>query len=281
MNIRRLATGPAEAALLTELERRGISVFSERRDAGVLADQPRARLHGLVHQLARKGWLLRIEPGKYLVVPRAARGGWSEHPFVVAAGIAPARHYVSYWSALVHHGLTEQIPRLVYAAVVAGPAKRPVVFQGWEYRFVRIAERKYFGYEEQEFSALNGAATVAVRVADPEKAVLDCLENEAAGGGFPEVSKAIRRGADEGRFSVERFAEHAARLGSHPVAARLGYLLDRLTDLDSGPLQGLVRHGGWAPYLSAGYPREGAPLDRKWHLRVNVPEWRFDDEAVA
>src|SRR5438094_3499710 len=118
MNVsRRLATGPTEAHLLTELERNGVSVFATGRHRQLVAGLTERQLRDTVHRLAAKGWLRRIEAGKYLVVPRAARGGWSEHPFVVASGIAPAEHYVSFWSALSHHGLTEQLPRVVSVAL--------------------------------------------------------------------------------------------------------------------------------------------------------------------
>lgn len=274
---RQLSTGPREARFLTDLERRGIVVFSVARDASHVDGIPRHRIGRIVDGLKRKGWLLKIERGKYQLVPRAARGGWQEHPFVIATGIAPPRSYISFWSALSHHGLTEQLPRTVFVAMV-GKIRPTVRFQRREYRFVGIADSKYFGFREQELVALNGAATVPVRIAEPEKAILDCLDNEAVSGGMPEIIKAVRRGAERNIFSIDRFAEHAARFGSHPVAARLGYLLDRLTDLNTAPIRSLIRRSGWAPYLSADYPKDDVSLDREWHLRVNVPDWLFERE---
>src|SRR5436190_18867491 len=122
---RSLATGPQEGRVLTELERLGISILALPRPASFLPDIADGHFRKLLHRLRVKGWLVPIEQGKYLVVPRAARGSWGEHPFVVAAGIAPDDYYISFWSALSHHRLTEQVPRIVYAAL-RGSRKREV-----------------------------------------------------------------------------------------------------------------------------------------------------------
>ena len=184
---RRLETGPQEARLLTELERNGIAVLALRRHRPLLAGFSDSQLRDLVHGLWRKGWLDRIEPGKYVVVPRAARRGWRKHPFVVAAGIAPRDSYVSFWSALSHHDLTEQLPRVVYVATL-GVKKPELVHRGWRYRFVPLAAPKFFGFATEEFAALNGAARVEVPVAEPEKAILDSLDHERIAGGIAEVA---------------------------------------------------------------------------------------------
>ncbi|MBI2939325.1 MAG: hypothetical protein HYY04_02720 [Chloroflexi bacterium] len=266
-----MALGPQETRLLSTLERCGISVLSVARHRGLLRDFSDTQLRDVVHGLSTKGCLTKIEGGKYLVVPRAGRGVWHEHPFVVASGIAPEEHYISYWSALSHHQLTEQVPRVVYVAL-CGKRKRPVEFQGWRYRFVCLAERKFFGFETEDFIALNGAATIAVAVASPEKAILDSLDDEMLAGGVPEVAKALWRGLEARTVAVDRLVEYAARLDDAAVVARLGYLLDRLGVAEARDLAPLVRRRGLAPLLSTKASAAGAFPDRRWHLRVNIAE---------
>jgi predicted transcriptional regulator of viral defense system len=277
---RRLATGPEEARLLTELERRGIAVLSLPRHRALLDDFGAAPLRHLVHSLSAKGWLLRIERGKYAVVPRAARGVWSEHPFVIAAAIAPERHYISYWSALSYHGLTEQLPRVVYVAT-RDKQKRAVAFQGWRYQFVRRSPATFFGYRVEEFTALNGAATVEVPVAEPEKSILDALDDERLSGGMSEVVKAIRRGLEDATLDVERLLDQGRRYPVAAVVARLGYILDHFGVAQSRDLLPLVRRAGAPPYLSTKAPRAAAPLDPTWYLRVNLPDDLFAREEAA
>jgi predicted transcriptional regulator of viral defense system len=279
MNLsRRLATGPNEARFLTDLDRGGVSVFTTARHRALVPDLTERQVRDVVHRLATKGWLRRIESGKYLVVPRAARGGWSEHPFVVASGIAPTEHYVSFWSALSHHGLTEQLPRVVYVAL-RERQKSPVIFQDWTYRFVSLAERKFFGFGAEEFSALNGAAQVAVPIAEPEKAILDSLDREALAGGISEVIKALRRGVERGRLTMDRLVDDARRFGNAAVAARLGYLLERLDVPEAADLRPLVRRRGPPPDLSTARGGDPGTFDRDWYLNVNVPAWQWEEQA--
>src|SRR6185437_2347763 len=120
---RELAVGTAEATLLSDLERAEIPVLSLPHHRLLLNEFDDVSLYKTIHRLVVKGWLQRIESGKYVVVPRAARGGWHEHPFIIAAAISPTPYYISYWSALSHHDLTEQLPRGVFVASL-GSRKR-------------------------------------------------------------------------------------------------------------------------------------------------------------
>jgi predicted transcriptional regulator of viral defense system len=241
-----------------------------------------------LYQLRQKGWLLPVEAGKYVVAPRAARGGWHEHPFVVASAIAPGgagEHYVSFWSALSHHDLTEQLPRVVVVAT-REREKATLSFQGWRYRYVPLVARKFFGFSAPEFPALNGAATVEVPIADPEKALLDSLEHELLAGGMAEVANAVRRGLRSERISLPRLLNYVERLDSNAVRARLGYLLERFAPFHSDAaaaadaLRAQVRRSGPSVPLSTAAPRVDAELDRRWHLLVNLPDDVFALETV-
>ena len=280
MEPRRLATGEMEARFLTNLERHSIAVFSEQHHADLAGSAHGQARRLLVSRLARKGWLLRIERGKYAVVPRAAIGAWSEHPFVIAHGIAPEHHFISYWSALAHHGLTEQQPQVVTVAVLRR-SRPPISFQHWDYRFVEVPESAFFGYREHAFPALNGAVTVHVPIADPSKAVLDSLEHEDAAGGLAEVTKALRRGFARKLVSVQELAANVERWGNAALAARAGFLVERLDLGDATPLMKLARRNGRVPALSQQDRKSEAPTDRRWRLRVNAPEWVFDPEEVG
>ncbi len=65
--------------------------------------------------LEKKGWLARIERGKYLVIPLEAGPGrhWSENSMLIASMLAePA--CIAYWSAIRFWNRTEQLPRIIY-----------------------------------------------------------------------------------------------------------------------------------------------------------------------
>ncbi len=274
-NMKRMLTaGPQEGLLLTELERQEIPVLSLSRHRALLDTFDDERLRGLLTRLAAKGWLQRIEAGKYVVVPRAARSSWHEHPFIVAAAIAPDPYYISYWSALSFHNLTEQMPRGVFVAIT-GRRKQALTFQGWRYRFVTRSPDAFFGFAMHELIGLNGAARVEVAIAEPEKAIFDSLDDERLAGGLSEVIKAVRRGFEDGTLSITRLVDVARRYPNAAVVARLGYILSHLSIADADDLSSFVRRTGYPPYLSASASRGKAHRDQAWNVLVNVPAEAF------
>ena len=110
-----------------------------------------------LHHLRRNDWIVPLRRGLYALsslVPGVA----AVHEFEVAmALVQPAA--VSHWSALNHHGLTEQIPRQVFVLTttdVSVPRKRasanadgksgyPV--NGTLYQFGQVRPERYFGTE--------------------------------------------------------------------------------------------------------------------------------------
>ncbi len=291
------ALGAAEAGFLAEMDRRGLPVFVVKDHAadlpGIVAPQ---QLRDLLHSLCEKGRLEHIERGKYLVLPRAATGTWQEHPFVVAAGIAPQPSYVTGWAALAHQRLTTQLPRVVHVAL-REKTRKPINFQGTRYQFLFQHASRFYAYAEEEFAALNGAANVPVNVATPVKAILDGLDDERIAGGFEEIVGAVHRfclALDESG-SWSGFVDDVSRYPNLAVVARLGYILSRLSRLDeSGDgdagltvprevldhLHSITRRAGSHPLLSTARPESPSAGDTTWRVRVNVPDDLFE-QAVA
>ncbi len=125
------------------------------------------KMRVMLHRLEKKGWLERIEKGKYLIVPLEGREGWAEHPFIPLSKLV-TNYYVSYRTALAYYGFTEQMPFHVLAATTE--RKSPLEFQGYLYKFVRVNRRKFFGFEKIKIS------DAEINIADKEKTIIDCLD---------------------------------------------------------------------------------------------------------
>ncbi len=114
-NITRAQLGKIEAAFLAKA---GVhSIFSlalARQMLGHTKDGPTSQF---LERLQSKGWIRRIRRGRFAVIPLSSGEGRSPqlHEFVVAMElVSPA--VIAYWSALNHHGMTEQLPRTVFVA---------------------------------------------------------------------------------------------------------------------------------------------------------------------
>lgn len=168
-------------------------------------------------RLAKNGWLTRLKPGLYLIVPLAAgeTPQYTAHEFYVAKHLADPM-YVGFWSALGYHGFTEQVPRSVYLATTKRLADRTV--HDVRYHRITLADEKFFGYEQY------GVAGHRVPISTPEKTLVDCADQLRHCGGIRELAKGVRSGVEA--YDPETVLSHARRIGNGAAIKRLVYLMD-------------------------------------------------------
>ena len=262
-----ISLGNAEASLLTTLAARGKEVFIIE-DAYAVVGEERATRDTL-DRLVAKGWLERIEKGKYLIVPLEAGPDrtWSEDAYVIAGHLV-SPSMVAYWSALNYWNLTEQIPRITYVQTTARKENRKPTVLGMKFQIVRVRGEKFFGGHKYH------AGASPVQVTDREKTIIDCLDRPDLSGGVVEVVKALHAG--DGDFDWNRLTGYLSRFGSGAVVKRLGFLVEAL-ELTHPPKSDLLDE--WLELLTAGIskldpstPREPHRIVTRWRVEVNLPE---------
>ena len=101
--------------LLRLLSREGDRIFTTDR-ARELAPQVGLResyLLECLYHLRQNGWIVPLRRGLYAMSSSSIPGVADAHEFEIAMSlVSPAA--ISHWSAIHHHGLTEQIPRTVF-----------------------------------------------------------------------------------------------------------------------------------------------------------------------
>lgn len=257
-----------ESVLLSSLAEQGQNIFT-LRDIMREADASYGYAKVIADRLRKKGWLIQISRGKYLIVPLEAgkRSEYTEHEFVIASHLVTP-YYVGYWSALNYHGLTEQIPITVYVATTKRRKERKIL--DTRYQFITLIKRKFFGYNEEAI------AHTQVNISDMEKTLCDCLDHPEYCGGISEASKALWNGKK--RISWQKVVDYGVRMGNSAILRRLGFLLELLgVSLPSQVENKLTEN------LKKGYvkldplePREGR-YSTEWGLVVNVPQDRILD----
>lgn len=217
--------------LLRALSEQGLSTFTveEARAASRGIGVADSYLSLLLHRLTEAGLLQRLKRGTYALAP-GLPGVAQAHPFAVAmALVQPCA--VSGYAALNHHGLTEQIPRVVTITTprrVVTPAMRGAVgaapstweVAGQKFEIVTVVPAHFFGDEEVWIG------DARVRVFDRERALLDCFALPRRFGGLAEGLGILEEHLRE--LNVERLVAHAQRYGKIAVAKRLGYALDQV-----------------------------------------------------
>lgn len=228
-----------------------------------LLDIERQQAYRLLYRLEDQDLVSPVENGKYLLLGLESEMVLSNPLFIASQLVAPC--YISYWSALHYHGLTEQVPRVVFVATTR--KKRPVEFRGQFFRYVTLKPHKFFGYEREDLGGL------PVVVADEAKTLVDSLHQPRYAGGVVEVARSLATALPE--LDLDMLVEYANRMEDGSLASRLGYLLEQLghpvaaLDISSGPV--LLDPRGEA----------GGQYSARWRVRVNLPADALFAEGVG
>ena len=259
--------------LVRKLVGEGDRIFTTRRarELAPVAGLSEGYLPQALHHLTRSGWLVRLRKGLY-ALSSSVPGATPAHEFEIAMALAdPAA--ISHWSALHHHGLTEQASRKVFVLTTTSAsvprtrgARAKQVRNGFlvgetVYRFIQVKPERFFGTEKVWI----GEARVTIT--DPERTLLDGLSMPQYCGDFAEVLHAFEVRASE--LNIERIIEYALELDAATVK-RLGWVLEhqgveppKLERLAALPIKGYRK-------LDPTGPRKG-PRNRHWMIQENLP----------
>jgi predicted transcriptional regulator of viral defense system len=223
-------------------------------DLAALFDVPMAKAYEILRRLKSEEVVRPVQAGKYLLLGFQPERVLSNPMFIATRVANPA--YVSYWSALHFHGLTEQVPRTIFVATTR--KRKPLDLDGARLVFVRVAAYKFFGYQREMIGDL------PVLVAEVEKALVDSLDQPRYAGGLLEVAKALYQAREQ--LDPERLVEYTNRMRNRSLCSRLGYLLDRF----GRPVKGLDISQTFVRLDPQG--KAEGPYDHRWHVRVNVSD---------
>lgn len=254
-----------EAKVVLDLEWRGQKTVT-LADVRSALDASDAYARYVAHRLVKKGWLERLRPGLFQLVPaeRGREGVADTHP-LAAGAVLVEPYFFSFGTACTYHRLTEQSFSEVYIACRV--RRRPEMIRGKRYVFVQLPEGRYFGHEETPVLGQ------VVRMATVERALLDALDRPRYAGGIGEVSRIVRRGA--GRVSWDRLLELAGRWQQSAIVQRLGHLLDLhgagVPQAVREQLLGLASPKSKAHLGSRRRWGTAGRLARPWNVIENVP----------
>ncbi|MEW6666278.1 MAG: type IV toxin-antitoxin system AbiEi family antitoxin [Thermodesulfobacteriota bacterium] len=224
-----------------------------------------------LYHLRRNGWIVSLRRGLYALTSPMP-GIAPAHEFEVAMALVhPAA--ISHWSALHHHGLTEQAPRKVFVLTTTtaslprmrGPKSEGTTHRypvgAASYQFIRVRPERFFGIEKEWIG------DARVEITDPERTLLDGLSMPQYCGDFSEVLHAFAVRGET--LDVERIIRYACKLDT-ATAKRLGWVL-QLQGIDPARLEPLfyLPIKGYRKLDPTG-PRKG-PYNRHWMIQENLP----------
>ena len=260
-----------ETKLMLSLEQKNLPVFTTGDAKEILGTGDSSVWH-ILHRLAGKRRIERIERGKYLLVPAAAGPDryWAEHMGVLASRLIEP-YYVGFWTAMSLWDMTEQIPLTVQIATTK--RKRNFKYGGNLFEFVTLSEKKFFGFGEE-----NADCGKKFNVSSREKTIVDCLMHPEYCGGIIEAVKSLWNAREEVCWPA--VLEAAERVQVDVVLKRLGYLLSVL-DIEKEISDKIAKMKKTSVHLlDPRYGRKGATTSKEYGLAVNITrdellEWMY------
>jgi predicted transcriptional regulator of viral defense system len=259
-DITRSPLGRMEARFLAKIGAHPIfSIVEARRVLGHKESDPTRQF---LERLQTKGWIRRIRRGRFAVIPLSSGDDRTPqlHEFIVAMElVSPAA--IAYWSALSHHGMTEQLPRTVFVATNHPVRRPPGEVLGVTYKVISLRPEKFFGVVKDWINEM------PFMVTDKEKTIIDGLDLPQYVGGVAEIAKVLSIGWTQ--LDESKFRNYVTKIGNSAVAKRLGFLMETLGLGNVEALRKVVTlASGFSP-LDPTLPRKGR-YNRQWGLLVNT-----------
>lgn len=220
-------------------------------------------MKGTLASLRTKGMINSLKRDLYCL-DSLFLGNKGVHEFEIATHIvipSAIRHF----SAFHYHGLTDQIPKTLFAVTPTGTTLPRVAsgklftYKGVLYHYIQVKNDYFLGMEEVWI----GEARIPIT--DLERTLLDGLIKPKYCGGIQEVLSAYSSAQN---LNISKIIEYALRLDVS-VAKRLGWVLEHagigeqyLQSLLAIPFTSFIK-------LDPSEKRKG-PYNKRWRIQENI-----------
>lgn len=215
-------------------------------------------LKPILRRLVRNQQLFPIEKGLYCV--RNFR-----NPYVIGNALLKDSA-IAYWSALNLHGLTEQIPNVVYVQSTNRKGDKKVF--NVRYKFIQVKQEKVCGIMKM------GYGNEQFHVTDVEKTLLDCFDLPQHSGGYEELIRAFYEANPNGR----KLLKYGKQMNNLSILKRTAFLseLFEMEKLDHFRMEILKMVNKRYSLLDPMGENNGS-FNSKWKIRCNIPEKKLLD----
>lgn len=254
--------------LVRELSCRGLQIFNTEsaRQSAKIVGLSKGYLVEALHLLANSGWIIRLRNGLY-AISTPLLGSTAVHEFEIALNLVhPAA--ISHWSAMLYHGLTEQVPRDIFVTTTAKAVprhKQSNKEDGFSvgnviYRFIQVKPHRFFGIQKVWIG------NAQITITDVERTLIDGLTMPGYCGDFAEVLNAFELQCN--KIDIDKIISYALKLDASTIK-RLGWVLQKqgindkkLSILIDTPIKGYR-------ILDPTGPRKGS-YNKKWMIQENL-----------
>lgn len=248
--------------ILSGLNKAKKEVYSFREIFDIAQAENENTVRSVIARIVKDKRLVSLRQGLYLYVPEGYENSWTASNFWIGANLVEP-YAISFWSALNHWGLTEQLPNKTYLETTKATKNLNRTILSNDYQIVTLAKGRFFGITQIWVS------NHQVNITDQEKTLADCLTFPQYCGGISEISKGIYNFYQASQ--PENLISYAKRMGQ-PALKRLGYLLEVLevsNEAEIDEIKKLITNPNPIT-LEPLLPSENSNWNSKWKLNINI-----------
>jgi len=212
----------------------------------------RQEVKNMVSGLAKKGWLVRIKRGVYVISDISSRGTVLLSQLTIAQ-IINENSYISFEAALQYYGLFDQYLRVITS--IGKKKSYTAKFSDWTFKYIKTKNNLFGNYKEFN---LDGRL---VKIATKEKAILDFLTYRRTASNIDLVVEKLKN--YKGEFDLKKLIEISKNC-SITVKRALGVVLD-LAGLNSDEMHKDVEKNKNHSFMTA----TGRVFNAKWRIYID------------
>jgi len=215
----------------------------------------------VLDSLCRKGRLIKLQRGKYILVPiKAPNQQWMPNEFVVASlwmGTIP--YYVGYFVMYHYWGYTDQVPQTVHILNTRHNAETKIGHTS--YRATKVGASRIYGVQELHIES------DIIKISDRERTLVDFIHRPL--GSFEDFLRTLEQAV--AKANPDKFIDYIIRFPIVSLRKRAGFFLEMI-GFSERNLEKLRPHlGNPSNYVvldSKIRSRKGS-INKRWGIIVN------------
>lgn len=219
------------------------------------------KVANIFDRLTRKGRLIQIERGKYIIVPiKAPNQLWSPNEFVAAKfWMGDIPYYIGYFTMYNYWGFTEQVPQTVFVLNTRKSCSK--VIGNVKYKAVKIDKKKYYGIQkikiDDEF----------ICISDKERTLIDFIYNPICS--FENIKKILKENLSS--INLDKLIKYLIRFPVISVRKRAGYMLENINCpvFYLNKLKRTIKEQNSYTFLDPSKTSKKGKINNDWRIIVN------------